>query len=89
MLNNQPAVSFEISITGTGTVTIGKVPYGTYTISEVKHWRYDAWGSQEVKIDDEDNTGEVTFVNVLSNDKWLDGTAEPKANVASKKGGNS
>jgi len=88
-------VSFDVVVKGAGSVVIDRVPFGTYTITEVEEWswRFMSDGAKTVTVGKENlqvaGTGpnqSVTFKNQIRTDDkynglWLDGNSEPEVNV--------
>jgi hypothetical protein len=86
---------FEVAVRGNGTVTIDRVPFGTYTVSEVGSWswRYETVGenARSVTVDTPDAPETVHFQNridtsVAYDDEleislWLDANGEGSVNV--------
>jgi len=80
--NLDQQIDFYVTVKGKGTITITKVPYGTYTITETDGWRYTEPAPQEVVITSSNSSCTAVFNNTLVNGKWLDGTAVPQVNIA-------
>lgn len=87
-------IEFEVTVKGSGSVTIAKVPYGSYTVTAVEpwSWRYSTTtesGSATVSATSQAPT--VTFTSAIdqsvaydsarSASLWLDGNSEGVANV--------
>ena len=68
-------VDMDVTITGSGSVTIYDLPLGEYTVTEDTSWswRYTASGfvaSDTISLDDLD--AEVSFTNTYEKNQWLD-----------------
>ena len=86
---------FQVAVRGNGSVTIDRVPFGSYTVSEMEgwSWRYEVDGnvSQTVQVDNADVPETLTFHNQLDTDVaydaeqqstlWLDGNGAGNVNV--------
>lgn len=68
------AKSFTVDVQGNGSVTIGKLPVGNYTVTEDKNWswRYRA-NNDSAALSAENPDGTVTMSNSRHSDKWLNG----------------
>lgn len=68
------AKSFTVDVQGNGSVTIGKLPVGNYTVTEDKNWswRYRA-NNGSAALSAENPDGTVTMSNSRHSDKWLNG----------------
>lgn len=87
-------IEFEVTIKGSGSVTITKVPYGSYTVTAVEpwSWRYDATpDNASATINDDNKTASVTFTSAIDTgvaydtqrgvSLWLDANSEGVTNV--------
>ena len=73
--------SKRVVINGNGSVTINGLKIGTYTVTEVTGWSWRYTPDSETKLITLKATGEnnvVTFTNIRSSTKWLDGNAYSK-----------
>lgn len=64
----------QVTIQGTGSVTIKELPVGTYTVEEdeATAWRYEEHTiSEGVTLNSGNSTGTITCTNGKRNDKWL------------------
>lgn len=81
-------IDMDVTITGSGSVTIHDLPMGSYTVTEDTDWswRYTQTGSNTTDntITLNDLHANVTFKNVRDTDKWLNFTAN-MPNVFGKK----
>lgn len=81
-------VDMDVTIKGTGSITIYDLPLGTYTVTEdtAWSWRYTVTGSatREATLTDATVNTTVEFVNTYDKPWWLNFTATMK-NVFSKK----
>lgn len=80
-------VDMDVTITGSGSVTICDLPLGSYTVTEDTDWswRYSA-DKTAVSVDLKNNPdAEVTFTNTYSNNRWLDYAADMPNTFGGKK----
>lgn len=72
--------SKRVVIKGSGSVTIKGLKIGEYTVKEVTDWSWRYTLDSETKLITLKATGEnsVTFANIRSSTKWLDGNAYRK-----------
>ena len=72
--------SKRVVIKGSGSVTIKGLKIGEYTVKEVTDWSWRYTLDSETKLITLKATGEnsVTFANIRSSTKWLDGNAYSK-----------
>ena len=72
--------SKRVVIKGSGSVTIKGLKIGKYTVTEVTGWSWRYTPDSETKLITLKATGEnsVTFANIRSSTKWLDGNAYRK-----------
>ena len=80
-------VGMDVTITGSGSVTICDLPLGSYTVTEDTDWswRYSA-DKTAVSVDLKNNPdAEVTFTNTYSNNRWLDYAANMPNTFGGKK----
>lgn len=74
----------EASITSNGSVTIYKLPVGTYTIAEDTgwSWRYTpSYSAEEVTLSKDTPSGSITCTNEKTKDYWLNGFSDVVPNV--------
>ena len=80
-------VDMDVTIIGSGSVTICDLPLGSYTVTEDTDWswRYSA-DKTAVSVDLKNNPdAEVTFTNTYSNNRWLDYAANMPNTFGGKK----
>lgn len=71
-------IDLTVSVAGDGSVTITKLPVGSYTVSELLDWswRYENDRAQrEVTLSYNGGGNEIVYENGRINAKWLDGNA--------------
>ena len=85
--------SFDVAVKGNGSVTIDRVPFGTYAVTEVESWSWRYEGTdrskvtQTVKLNDANAEMTVTFSDTLhiteqfNGNRWLDGNGDSRVNI--------
>lgn len=72
-------VDLTFSICGNGTITVNKLPVGTYTITQISDWswRYESadQSAKEITLSVDASQNVVVFNYNRVEDKWLDGNA--------------
>lgn len=74
----------EVTITGSGSVTIHELPVGTYTIQEDTDWswRYTPeYSTDGAALSADSSIGTITCTNMLANNKWLNGFSAVVQNI--------
>lgn len=63
----------QVTVQGTGSVTIRELPVGTYTILEDAStaWRYNGTVSGGVTLSAANTSGTITCTNTKTNDQWV------------------
>lgn len=63
----------QVTVPGTGSVTIRELPVGTYTIREDAStaWRYNGTVSGGVTLSAANTSGTITCTNTKTNDQWV------------------
>lgn len=70
-------IDMDVTITGSGSVTIYDLPLGNYTVTEDTdwNWRYQADVSSQTVDLEENADAEVKFINKYTENRWLNYTA--------------
>lgn len=71
-------IDLTVTVYGDSSVTITKLPVGSYTVTEQTDWswRYEnTEANREVNLIYNDGTNEIIYDNSRENGKWLDGNA--------------
>ena len=77
----------EITITGSGSVTISELPVGNYSIQEAEDWswRYTPkYDKESVTLDASNPSGTITCTNEKDKNHWLNGYSTVAKNVYGK-----
>ncbi len=67
--------SIMVCVHGNGSVTLSDLPVGDYSVQEDTSWswRYHAQEASEIHLDAETYQDELTVVNTIKTNRWLDG----------------
>ena len=71
-------IDLTVAVAGGSSVTVTKLPVGSYTVSEMTDWswRYEnAEAVREITATYGNGTNEIVYDNSRENGKWLDGNA--------------
>lgn len=71
-------VDLTVTVIGDSSVTISKLPTGKYTVTEFTDWswRYENDSfNREIELEYNEGSNTITFDNIRSQTKWLDGNA--------------
>ncbi len=81
-------IDMDVTIDGSGSVTIYEMPLGSYTVTEDSSWSWrwicssNLYGTEVISV--EDLHAEIAFNNSFDENRWLNGT-DCEMNVFSKK----
>ena len=69
-------IALTFLIRGNGSMTIAKLPVGTYTVTQLSDWswRYETDADKQITLSVNASENVLEFINNRVYDKWLDGS---------------